>query len=111
VFNKDSSRVGPREWVQIAKILDKYRWVVHCVTWPKPGLTLSLRRLQPQYHMVSHVDSQRNKCQDVLTAGLLLCAVLSLTRYLRATVVLCTIMPYCGVLSCLADAGTPMTPS
>lgn len=25
VFNKDSSRVGPREWVQIAKILDKYR--------------------------------------------------------------------------------------
>ncbi|KAF6261849.1 Asparaginase/glutaminase [Scenedesmus sp. NREL 46B-D3] len=25
VFNKDSSRMGPREWVQIAKILDKNR--------------------------------------------------------------------------------------
>jgi hypothetical protein len=25
VFNKDSSRVGPKEWVQIAKILDKNR--------------------------------------------------------------------------------------
>lgn len=25
VFNKDSSRVGPKEWIQIAKILDKNR--------------------------------------------------------------------------------------
>jgi hypothetical protein len=27
VFNKDSSRVGPKEWVQIAKLLDKNRCV------------------------------------------------------------------------------------
>jgi len=25
VFNKDSSRVGPKEWVQIARLLDKNR--------------------------------------------------------------------------------------
>ncbi len=24
-FNKDSSRVGPKEWIQIAKLLDKHR--------------------------------------------------------------------------------------
>jgi len=24
-FNKDSSRVGPKEWVEIARMLDKYR--------------------------------------------------------------------------------------
>jgi hypothetical protein len=27
LFNKDSSNVGPKEWLQIAKLLDKNRWV------------------------------------------------------------------------------------
>jgi hypothetical protein len=31
LFNKDSSRVGPKEWVQIAKVLDKNRCGAVCV--------------------------------------------------------------------------------
>jgi hypothetical protein len=34
VFNKDSSRVGPKEWVQIAKILDRNRFVYNWCRLP-----------------------------------------------------------------------------